>query len=126
MLIVALLISLVLSSPAIASPNGSAPRHVVGKPMTFPVDAASALENLGKIMLTNCETDNVTVKQSCVARLNARMGTCGSGRPTVFGSKDDWQIEARDYLRCVMPLPICKGLEIRTDGAMRQHCTSRK
>ena len=73
MKILALILILNFLTVGFASAQEAAPLHVPGVPMKFPVDAASALDHLGRSLLINCETDDLAVNNSCVQGIEERM-----------------------------------------------------
>lgn len=97
----------------------TAPLHVPGKPLAFPVDAASVLEALGRQLLANCESAEPAMRKACLDRLGARAVGCFAG-PDVFDDLEQYKAAAKRYTRCVMPRPLCRGIEV-TD-LRRERC----
>jgi hypothetical protein len=98
-----------------------APAYVPGEPITFPVDAASSLTNLGRRMLINCESPDPAVKSACISKIEPRVLSCLPSI-TAFADKAQYKKAAKPYLGCVMPNPFCRGIEITSDEQMRAVC----
>jgi hypothetical protein len=117
------LLSLVIAASFSAFAGELAPPHQLGKHMTFPVDATSTLDNLGRSIIVNCQTDDTRVKEACIARIESRIASCDRGDRKIFHDIDQYNEVARTFLRCVFPLPVCKGVEIRSERENRRFCS---
>jgi hypothetical protein len=96
--------------------------YVPGKPVVFPVDANSYLSSLGKAIQINCKTDEEAIEKACISRLESRMSDCAKDRPAVLKDQEHAKRVGASYMNCVMPNPICKGIEIRSQHHFEKHC----
>jgi hypothetical protein len=85
---------------------------VPGQKMNFPIESAGVLDDYGRRLLVNCRTTNAAIEQACIAKLSERIATCQGGEPAVFETRESYAVTARRFGGCVMPIPICRGVEV--------------
>lgn len=116
------LITATLALAACGAAEQVAPAYVPGKPVVFPVDTISYLASLGKMIQDNCHTDDAVIEKVCISRLENRMRDCAENRPSVLQNLDHAKRVGDKYLKCIMPKPICKGIEIHNEQQFGMHC----
>jgi hypothetical protein len=103
---------LLLTAGCASCSKVDAPDFVPGQKMVFPTQSAGVLNYIGQKMLINCKSDNADIQEACLAKFEQRIATCNVSEPSVFKTKSQYKGYARDYLKCVMPKPVCRGVEV--------------
>ena len=93
---------------------------VPGEPMTFPLRSMGVLSDYGRLMLVNCRSRDATVEAAWTAMLQARIAYCQGSEPEIFPSKESYQAAARQFGGCIMPKPICAGVEVNSAEQCRK------
>lgn len=113
-------LSLALACSA-CSPS-SAPHSSSGEKLEYPIQSATAFDLLGKRMLSNCAAADEKIESTCITAMKKRIASCRTSSPMNFGNEAEYKIAGKKYLACVMPTPICNGIEVTTAEQMRQVC----
>ena len=122
------LMLVVVLMPCAGCGQQSAPEHVPGRPVVFPVDAESYLLNLARSVQVNCKAEDATVEAACIARIERRSVSCFKEPlipyPSVLDDREHSKRVSRRYLDCVMPHPICHGMEVKSSEDKSRLCRS--
>lgn len=105
-------LSLILLSAAqlLTACGGEAHKFVPGQPLQFPLEAKPALAHMGEGLLKNCRAEDANVQSSCTVSMKRRVSEC---LPEVeVLNQAEYRQAARAYVSCVMPRPICDGVEV--------------
>jgi hypothetical protein len=92
----------------------------------YPASTSVVLAHLGREMLVNCVVDDAVVSASCRRMLEARMTSCAAGRPRQLANAAAKRAESISYLHCLMPVPICNGVEVSDPGQVVERCVARQ
>ena len=85
---------------------------VPGQKMSFPLKSAGVLEDYGRLLRVNCKSNDAAIEQACNAMLSERIAACQGGEPAVFETRESYSARAKRFGACVMPTPICHGVEV--------------
>jgi len=106
----------------------SAPVHVPGQPVAFPVDSKSYLINLARGMQVNCKSEDHDVESACITRIEARSSSCLNEPlvpyPAVLEDREHAKRVSRRFLDCAMPHVICRGIEVKNPEDESRFCRS--
>ncbi len=73
-------------------------------------------------MLSNCKTTDKAIESACIAAMEQRIASCRISGPVSFENESEYKVAAKKYLACIMPTPICNGIEVTTTEQMSQVC----
>jgi len=99
-----------------ASSSRQSQQHI-----SFPAESHAVLRPLGNALFINCRSKSSAVMAECRKVLEQRVHSC-LGDSFVVPSIAQYEIEAKRYLACVAPYPICAGVEVRDERQLRSLC----
>ena len=116
------ILALVFASCVACKAERDVPLHVAGQPVTFPVDARSYLMNYAEALQINCKSEDASIERACIEKMRRLAAECLRDEPKVFETRDQLGLVSKAYFSCLMPLPICKGREIRSAYHEEKYC----
>lgn len=100
-------------------PSESPTKLVAGRKFAFPLLSEGVAAYVVQAFQVNCKSSSPRRSRACAARLRARGAECAASPPAIFESKYRYTLWAREFAACLMPRPICAGVEVDTDDGCR-------
>ena len=98
---------------------GGVNEFVPGEPMVFPMRSRGVPEQLVRALQVNCRSVDPGIAASCEQALQRRGSSCAAVAPDVFADREQYTQWAGRFGKCLLPRPICAGVEVSTMAECR-------